>query len=147
MRKFVNLAIVSLIATVMVSCSEKQNGGDEYLEVTLNNISGVWKMESYDNGELLADGSYYYINLVRNDKSFVSYSNLESMGLVKRTGRFDIEIDGAAIIRGKYDFEQGDWKHRYYIRDLTNNRMVWVATDDESLVTVYVRSELPAEIE
>jgi hypothetical protein len=42
-----------------------------------------------------------------------------------------------------YDFGAGDWEHSYYVRDLTKERMVWVATDDESLVTVYVRAELP----
>ena len=37
------------------------------------------------------------------------------------------------------------WLHRYYVRDLTAERMVWVATDDENIVYVYVRAELPEE--
>ena len=59
--------------------------------------------------------------------------------------RYDITVDGAAVIRGIYDFGQGDWEHSYYVRNLTKNRMVWVAVDDESIVQVYVRSELPEE--
>jgi len=42
-----------------------------------------------------------------------------------------------------YDYGQGDWEHRYYVRNLTNDSMVWVATDDESISYVYVRAELP----
>jgi hypothetical protein len=77
----------------------------------------------------------------------VSYDNLGSMAQVKRTGRFDIYTDGAAIIRGAYDFGQGDWEHRYYVRNLTRERMEWVATDNENVVMVYTRAELPEWIE
>ena len=55
--------------------------------------------------------------------------------------------DGAAIIRGAYDFGQGDWEHRYYVRNLTRERMEWVATDNENVVMVYTRAELPEWIE
>ncbi len=143
MKKFTNFAVAMLCAIVALSCSEKSDVGEIYLDVTPNNISGVWSMESYDNGQKLAEGTYYYIDFNRKDRTFVSYDNLGSMETHKRSGRYDITIDGAAVIRGIYDFGQGDWEHRYYVRDLTKSRMVWVATDDESIVQVYVRAELP----
>lgn len=145
MKRFLELAVVLCVAMVMVSCEKNWNAGNDFLDVTPNNISGVWRLESYDNGVKLAEGSYYYIDLVRKDKTFVTYDNLSSMEMRKRTGRFDIVTDGAAVVFGMYDFGQGDWEHRYYVRNLTNDSMVWVATDDESISYVYVRASLPEE--
>lgn len=145
MKKFINFAVAMLCVVVVLACSEKSDVGEEFLDVTPNNVSGVWSLESYDNGQTLAEGTYYYIDLDRKDRTFVSYDNLGSMEVHKRSGRYDITVDGAAVIRGIYDFGQGDWEHSYYVRNLTKNRMVWVAVDDESIVQVYVRSELPEE--
>lgn len=146
MKRFIKVVMALFVGLVALSCeSGTLVGGNDYLDVTSNNISGVWRMESYDNGVELAEGSYYYIEFIRKDKTFVSYNNLESMEMLKLTGRYDIEVNAAAIIRGKYYNGKGDWEHRYYVRDLTKNRMVWVATDDESIVKVYVRAELPQE--
>lgn len=144
MKKIVNFAMV-LVAILAMGCTKPGYNGSPFLDVTPNNISGVWRMESYDNGVKLAEGSYYYIVFDRADRTFVSYDNLESMELHRRSGRYDIVTDGAAVIFGDYDFGLGvsDWEHRYYVRNLTANSMVWVATDDESIVTVYVRDELP----
>ena len=147
MKKITNFAIAMLCAVVALACSEGGNIGEEFLDVTPNNISGVWSMESYDNGQPLGEGTYYYIEFDRKDRTFVSYDNLGSMGIHKRSGRYDIYVDGTAIIRGMYDFGQGDWEHRFYVRDLTKERMVWVAVDDEDVVQVYVRAELPKEFE
>lgn len=142
MKKIVKLWM-AVVALMMVGCSEPDDSGIVFLDVTPNNISGVWRMESYDNGVKLADGSYYYIVFDRAERTFVTYDNLESMEVVVRTGRYDIATDGAAVIRGMYDFGQGDWSHRYYVRNLTLDSMQWVATDDESITRVYVRAELP----
>lgn len=135
--------MVFVAALVLFSCEKEGGVSNEYLDVTPNNISGVWRVESFDNGVELNENTYRYIEFKRKDKSFVSYDNLGSMEVQKRSGRFDITTDGAAVIRGQYNFGQGDWEHSYYVRDLTKERMVWVAIDDESLVTVYVRAELP----
>ena len=135
--------MVFVAALVLSSCEKEGGVSNEYLDVTPNNISGVWRVESFDNGVELNENTYRYIEFRRKDKSFVSYDNLGSMEVQKRSGRFDITTDGAAVIRGQYNFGQGDWEHSYYVRDLTKERMVWVAIDDESLVTVYVRAELP----
>lgn len=143
MKRFLGFVMVFVAALVLSSCEKEGGVSNEYLDVTPNNISGVWRVESFDNGVELNENTYRYIEFKRKDKSFVSYDNLGSMEVQKRSGRFDITTDGAAVIRGQYNFGQGDWEHSYYVRDLTKERMVWVAIDDESLVTVYVRAELP----
>ena len=143
MKKITNFAIVMLCAVVAFACTENRGEIEEFLDVTPNNISGVWSMESYDNGQALDEDIYYYIEFERKDKTFASYDISSSMHPVKRSGRYDIYTNGAAIIRVMYDYGQGDWEHRYYVRDLTKDRMVWVAVDDESIVQVYVRAELP----
>ncbi len=149
MRKIVKLVVVLMAAVVAVACDKDDNIGNGYLDVTANNIAGVWQLESYDNGSTLEEGSYSYIEFIRKDKKFVRYDNNNSMELRKRTGEFDITVNAAAIIRGMYDYSFGhdEWEHCYYVRDLTKNRMVWVAVDDESIVNVYVRAELPDFIE
>ena len=142
MKKIVKFAMM-IVAMLAVGCSKPDCSGTVFLDVTPNNIEGVWRMESYDNGVKLAEGSYYYIVFDRSDRTFVTYDNLGSMEIVKNSGRYDIATDGAAVIRGMYDFGRGDWEHRYYVRNLTRDSMVWVATDDESISQVYVRAELP----
>ena len=142
MKKIVNFAMV-MFAIVVVGCHKQDHSGVAYLDVTPNNIAGVWRMESYDNGAKLPEGGYYYIVFDRAERTFVTYDNLGSMGAYKSSGRYDIVTDGAAVIRGAYDFGRGDWEHEYYVRNLTNDSMTWVAVDDNSLVQVYVRATLP----
>ena len=148
MKKIVNFAMV-LVAILAMGCTKPGYDGSPFLDVTANNIKGVWRMQSYDNGVQLAEGSYYYIVFDRAERTFVSYDNLGSMGQYTRSGKYGIITDGAAIIFGDYDYGLGvnDWEHRYYVRNLTADSMVWVAVDDEELVTVYVRAELPEWIE
>lgn len=143
MKKIVNLAVALVAMVVMGGCSKPDESGIHFLDVTPNNIKGVWRMVSYDNGVKLAEGSYYYIVFDRADRTFVSYDNLSSMGVYKNSGRYDIITDGAAIIYGMFDFGRGDWKHRYYVRNLTTDSMQWVAVDDETISQVYERAELP----
>lgn len=143
MKKIVNLAVALVAMVVMGGCSKPDESGIHFLDVTPNNIKGVWRMVSYDNGVKLAEGSYYYIVFDRADRTFVSYDNLSSMGVYKNSGRYDIITDGAAIIYGMFDFGRGDWKHRYYVRNLTLDSMQWVAVDDETISQVYERAELP----
>jgi hypothetical protein len=146
MKKIAKFAMV-VVAMLAMGCSEPDHNGTLFLEVTYSNVAGVWRLESYDNGVELGEGTYRYIVLDRKEHRFVTYDNLGSMEQVTRTGRFDIYTDAAAIIRGSFDYGQGDWVHRYYVRNLTTDSMVWVATDDESISQVYVRAELPEWIE
>ena len=143
MKKIVKFAMVIVAMVAAFGCTEPDNNGTLFLDVTPNNIKGVWRLESYDNGVKLAEGSYYYIVFDRSERTFVTYDNLASMEMVKTSGRYDIMTDGAAVIRGMYDFGRGDWEHSYYVRNLTTDSMLWVATDDETITQVYVRAELP----
>ena len=145
MKKIVKVAMTIVAMVAAFGCTEPDNNGTLFLDVTPNNIKGVWRLESYDNGVKLAEGSYYYIVFDRSERTFVTYDNLASMEMVKTSGRYDIMTDGAAVIRGMYDFGRGDWEHSYYVRNLTTDSMWWVATDDETITQVYVRAELPEE--
>ena len=58
MKKIVNFAMV-MFAIVVVGCHKPDHSGIAYLDVTPNNIAGVWRMESYDNGAKLPEGGYY----------------------------------------------------------------------------------------
>ena len=145
MKKIVNFAMV-LVAILAMGCTKPGYNGSPFLDVTPNNISGVWSLKSYDGGQNLEEGTFYYIEFDRKDKTFVSYDNLGSMEVFKNSGRYDIVTDGAAVIRGMYDFGRGDWEHSYYVRNLTQKSMVWVATDDETISQVYERAELPEEL-
>ncbi|MBO4935170.1 MAG: lipocalin family protein [Alistipes sp.] len=146
MKKIVKFAMVMVVAAVVAACTKPDNNGLVFLDVTPNNISGVWRMDSYDNGVKLPEGCYYYIVFDRAERTFVTYDNLGSMEAYKNSGRYDIVTDGAAVIRGIYDYGRGDWEHEYYVRNLTSDSMVWVATDDESVKQVYVRASLPEEL-
>lgn len=145
MKKIVKFAMVMVVAAVVTACTKPDNNGLVFLDVTPNNISGVWRMDSYDNGVKLPEGCYYIV-FDRTERTFVTYDNLGSMEAYKNSGRYDIVTDGAAVIRGIYDYGRGDWEHEYYVRNLTSDSMVWVATDDESVKQVYVRASLPEEL-
>ena len=59
------------------------------------------------------------------------------------TGRFYLDVDPAvgAVIRGDYDHDSGDWAHRYIIKDLTKDSMIWVAKDNQDYIQKFVRVE------
>lgn len=137
-----------LLSSLLVACSEEKPYVEPQLEVTPNNVAGEWMIQSWNNGQSLGEGCYVYLHLVRNDRTFTLYQNIDSFQHVVRTGRYVIEVDPeiGAVIRGNYDFEGGDWNHRYIITSLTANEMVWVAKDDPTDVSVYVRAEIPDEL-
>jgi len=51
----------------------------------------------------------------------------------------DIDPEIGAIIRGNYDYDSGDWAHRYIITDLTQSLMTWTAKDDPGFVQIWNR--------
>lgn len=137
-----------LVALAFVGCSDDEEYVEPMLDVTPNNLAGEWMLESFSNGQPVAEGSYLYMELKRKDCTFTIYNNLDSYHPATQTGAFYIEIDPelGAIVRGIYDFGGGDWHHRYVVRSLTADKMVWVAMDDEQDVSVYVRAEIPETI-
>ena len=112
---------VALAAMTMVACNKNDQSepAEPQLEVNANNISGNWELVKWNESEL-EDGTYVYINFVRNGKTYTMYQN--------------------------YDHDSGDWAHRYIVKSLTATKMVFVAKDDATFVQEFARiSEIPVE--
>lgn len=145
------LKVTIVLATILaaISCEKKIDVPEEpLLDVTANNISGIWKVAEW-NGHSLEEGTYVYIEFTRRDQTFTIYQNTDSFIARKITGRFNITEDEefGAIIRGQYDYGNGDWRHRYIVRELKKSTMTWIAKDDVDDITVYERcDEIPADI-
>lgn len=139
MKNLLKTAVTAAIFAA-VSCSKDNIPAEaEYLPVTYFNIAGTWELVEW-NGEPLAEGTFAYIELTRQ-KEFSTYTNIEATSLVTtvETGVYDIDSDDDSI-GGYYDnayYEQ--WSGRYVISQLSGDRMVWTATDDDSEVRVYSR--------
>lgn len=146
--KLMTLAFVAM-SVFAVSCDvEEVESVPQQLEVTAHNISGQWQLIEW-NEAALAEGTYVYMDFVRNDKTYTMYQNLDSFSNVPHvvTGSFYIETDPelGAIIRGNYDHDSGDWAHRYIVKSLTSTEMIWVAKDDETFIQKFQRVDsIPA---
>jgi hypothetical protein len=149
MKRFILLTISLLVAAMgLVACDDEPVVPTEpQLEVTANNIAGEWQLSSW-KGTPLAEGSYVYLAFDRRERTFCIYQNLDSFSTRELTGAFFIETDPelGAVIRGSYDYDRGDWAHRYVVTSLTANEMVWVAKDDAEDESVYVRAEIPTDV-
>ena len=143
MKRILNL-IMFLSAFAAVSCELVEDGGiqEPLLEVNANNISGQWQLMQW-NENTLNDDTYVYIDIVRNDRTYTMYQNIDIFKDVphKVTGSYYLEVDPAigAVIRGNYDHDSGDWAHRYIITDLSRTKMVWTAKDDPTFVQIWNR--------
>lgn len=146
MNRLRNIMALTAALMAVISCEKVVDGGDEELrlEVNANNISGQWELGSW-NGGTLEEGTYVYIDIVRNDRTYTMYQNIDSFSDVPHvvTGSYYIENDPetGAVIRGNYDYDSGDWGHRYIITDLTRSMMTWEAKDDSTFVQVWHRVE------
>ena len=137
------------LAVLMTSCTDKTVETVEYLDVNANNLSGKWELVEW-NGSPLASGTYVYLDIVRNNRTYTMYQNLDSFTNVphKVTGSYYIDYDPelGAILRGNYDHDSGDWAHRYIVKELTATEMYWIAKDDRTFIQKYVRVDsIPVE--
>lgn len=153
MKRFKNILASALAALSFFAVSCDRNDMTEpqveYLDVNANNISGKWELVEW-NGNALTAGTYVFMEIVRNDRTFKIYQNLDSFSDVPHvvSGSYYIETDPelGAVIRGVYDHDSGDWAHRYIIKDLTASEMTWVAKDDPDYIQKYVRVDtIPVE--
>lgn len=149
--KKIMTAALAALSFFAVSCdrNDMTEPQVEYLDVNANNISGKWELVEW-SGNALTAGTYVFMEIVRNDRTFKIYQNLDSFSDVPHvvSGSYYIETDPelGAIIRGVYDHDSGDWAHRYIIKDLTASEMTWVAKDDPDYIQKYVRVEsIPVE--
>jgi hypothetical protein len=146
------LILLSIIAMTAVSCGKiiiTEPEEAPQLEVNANNISGQWELVEW-NGNRMSEGTYVYLDIVRNDKTYTMYQNMDSFSNVPHviTGSYFLstDVELGAVIRGSYDHDSGEWAHRYIIESLTANEMLWVATDDLSFSQKFVRVEsIPVE--
>lgn len=143
--RILKTTLLVAMAAVAVSCGKQMSQPKvEYLDVNANNISGNWELTEW-NGNQMASGTYVFMNIVRNDKTYTLYQNLDSFQNVPHvvTGHYFLDTDPelGAIIRGNYDYDSGDWAHRYIIKDLTKDTMTWVAKDNKDYVQKFVRVE------
>ena len=99
----IKILITAALTALMVSCTEKPVETVEYLDVNANNISGKWQLVEW-NGSPLTEGTYVYLNIVRNDRTYTMYQNLDSFTKVPHvvSGSYFIEYDPelGAILRG-----------------------------------------------
>lgn len=143
MNRIITLLIAMAAALMLSACDPNDLSQPvTYLEVNAHNISGTWELAEW-NGTALAEGTYVYLDIVRNDRTYTMYQNLDTFKDVPHilTGSYFIETDPeyGAVIRGNYDHDSGDWAHRYIVRNLTENEMTWIAKDDETSVQKFVR--------
>ena len=144
MKKWFKIMVAATLALAAWSCGEPEKPAEPQLPITSANIAGVWQLTEWQ-GEAVSEDMVVYIDFVNVGRTYTLYQNLDSHQLRTITGSYFIETDAeyGAIIRGNYDYGNGDWAHRYIVTDLTANRMVWTAKDNADDVSVYVRTELP----
>ena len=144
MMRIVIAMAIALTASAAVSCDKPQNEEEVYLEVNAHTLSGKWQLVEW-NGNALENGTYVYLDIVRNDRTYTMYQNIDSFMNLPHvvTGSYYIENDPefGAVIRGNYDHDSGDWVHRYIITGLTATEMYWTAKDDMTYVQKYERVE------
>ena len=143
MKKILTLMSIIALAFSSVSCEKEENNAQpQQLEVNAHNISGQWELVQW-NGSPIADGTYVYLDIVRNDKTYTMYQNMDSFTNVPHviTGIYVLstDVELGAIIRGTYDHDCGEWSHRYIIQSLTADEMLWVATDDPTFTQKFRR--------
>lgn len=150
MKNLLKFTLLLMFAATFAGCEEDKSYEDPGLEVSLYNISGTWQLATWNNDSELAEGSYVYLELsYRNGNVFTIYQNLDSFGPRRITGSYNLYTDESlgSVIRGMYDYENGDWSSRYIIRDLYTDRMTWIATDNADNVSLYKRCDgIPQEI-
>ena len=147
MKRFLKTMALMLVL-VLASCTRDEETAPQPLDVTPNNISGIWTLSEV-NGETLPDGLYCYIQFVRRDRTFTMYQKFDSMYPRRLTGSYEITKDDykGYILSGKYDYGTGDWNNSYIVTDLYEGTMLLTADAQSGEVCKYVRcNEVPADI-
>ncbi|MBO5807587.1 MAG: lipocalin family protein [Bacteroidaceae bacterium] len=148
MKNILKITAAILFAFCFNACSEEEESVPQQLEVTPNNISGIWQLSEL-NGTAIPDGSFFYIEYVRKERKFTIYQKFDSMYPRCITGTYNIEKDPykGYLLSGKYDYGMGDWNNTYMVTALYENEMVLTVSDGSGEVSRYVRcNEIPAEI-
>jgi hypothetical protein len=148
MKTFLKTIAFILVLTGVFACTPEEDLTPQSLEVTPNNISGIWALAEVD-GEQLPDGLYCYIQFVRRDRTFTMYQKFDSMNPRRLTGSFSITKDEykGYILDGEYDYGMGDWNNSYIVTNLFEESMQLTVDGENGEVCKYVRcNDVPAEI-
>ncbi len=144
MNRIAKLLTLALMAFAAFSCEKViiTEPEEELLEVNANNLSGKWQLFEWD-GNTMVEGTYMYLDIVRSGQTYTMYQNMDSFTNVPHviTGRYNLTTDPqlGTIIRGSYDHDNGEWSHRYIIKTLTADKMIWVPIGDQSSYQVFLR--------
>lgn len=147
MKRFLKTMALMLVL-VLASCTRDEETAPQQLEVTPNNISGIWTLSEV-NGESLPDGLYCYIQFVRRDRSYTMYQKFDSMYPRRLTGSYEITKDEykGYILSGKYDYGVGGWNNSYIVTSLFEDSMLLSVDAENGDVCKYVRcNEIPSDI-
>ena len=148
MKTLLKTMVLVLVLTGLAACTPDEDVAPQQLEVTPNNVSGIWSLAEV-NGEALPGGLYCYIEFVRRDRTFTMYQKFDSMYPRCVTGTFSIDKDDEKgyILSGKYDYGMGGWNNSYIVTSLFDESMTLTADSENGDVCKYVRcNEVPADI-
>lgn len=148
-KRYFAFFLVAAVTAVSCNKNDLSEPQEEQLEVNANNISGKWMLVEWNNAPLV-EGTYVYLEILRNEKTYTLYQNLDSFAGVPHviTGSYYLynDVELGAVIRGDYDYDNGEWSDRYIIKSLTGSRMVWAGKNDETFIQVFERLDsIPVE--
>lgn len=144
MNKITKLLTLALLTFAALSCDKViiTEPQEELLEVNANNLSGKWQLFEWD-GNVLAEGTYVYLDIVRNGQTYTMYQNMDSFSNVPHviTGKYTLTTDPelGTIIRGSYDHDNGEWTDRYIVKTLTSDTMIWVPAGNQYSYQVFLK--------
>lgn len=143
MNRISKIIALAFVAVAAMACGKEDIKIEkELLEVNANNMAGKWQLVQW-NGDAMEEGTYVYLEIVRNDRTFTLYQNQDSFQNVPRilTGSYNIDVDpeAGAVIRGMYDHDNGEWAHRYIVKELYVDEMLWVAKDAPGFTQLFKR--------
>ena len=148
MKNILKMAMMLLFVCSFTACSDDENPEPQPLEVTPNNISGIWRLEEL-NGDAIPEGTFCYIEYVRSDRTFTIYQKFDSMYPRCITGVYSIEKDPykGYVLSGEYDYGMGEWNNDYIVTSLYESTMTLMADNETGEVSKYVRcNEVPSDI-
>lgn len=157
MKNIFKLMMLALLVIPFQGCSDDDEAsmpivmgqGADFsipMEVTPNNLAGIWKLQSWSGSN--QHTPVVYLELIRRDRKYYIYENYSSMYPRLITGTYSLESDyyKGTILKGKYDHASGNWNNDYIVA-LYANSMILTVDGDAGEVQVFVRvNEVPAEI-
>lgn len=148
MKSFFKIMMLALLVLPFQACSDDDDAAftPTQMAVTPNNISGVWKLDSWSGSDQYTP--VVYLELIRRDRKYNLYEHYGSMYPSLRTGAFELvdDEDKGVLLTGEYDYASGNWNNSYIVK-LYANKMILTVDGDAGDVQIFVRvDEVPAHI-